>query len=217
MMSKIQRIEPPLYRAIRFTAIHGLPFKVGEETDGRNEWPNLAAFEPVNDTASKVADYLQRFGYSRCFPSRPYDHFFECLYLPAALPSGHPVYEQSGLGARDSSPDYEDPPGGPAYIADHHVRFAEHVTIDAGRPFAWLRWPLKGWRAANESAAQVVRFMAAHGGEHPHPDLKHVISPWCELRGLFLPHLRQTEAKPAHKPPPIVTSHGVLTEDGAIA
>jgi hypothetical protein len=212
---RIERIEPPTFRTVRLASIHGISFKPGEQTDGRNEWPNLGAFEPVNETARTIASYAQRFGHSRCFPSRPWSEAFNCLYLPAQLPDGFVVHEASG--PRDNHPTYEDPPGAPHYIANHSVHFAGRVTIPAGRPFAWLRWPLKGWRAANEPAAQVVRYGAEYGGEHPHPDLKHVVGPFCELRGLFLPELRPLNEKPARSSPPIITSHGMLEENGAIA
>jgi len=213
----VRQIEPPpKYRAIRFTAIGGIPYKVGEEFEGGGVWPNFTSVEPVNETARKIADYAKRYGAgaSRCFPARPYNDLFACYYLPAQLPAG-PIHEPSGT--RDSHPDYEDPPGAPHYVANHRVHFAKNVTIAAAKQFAWLRWPpRKGWRAANSSAEAVVRYLAQYGGEHPHPDLDRVTSPWCDLRGgPFLPALRQIR-KPSASAPAVITDFGVLDENGAI-
>lgn len=214
----MKRIEAPLYRAIRFTAIGGIPYKVGETFEGGGVWPILAAVEPINATARAIADYLKRYGHSRCFPSRPYNDFFGCYYLPAALPDGFPIHDASG--PRDSFPTYQDPADTPLYIASHPVHFANNVTLPRGKLFAWLRWPLKGWRTANSSAEAVARYLEQHGGEHPHPDLQRVTSPWCELGGgrLFLPDLPSIKT-PAYPPPPAFTrepptKHLVALPDG---
>jgi len=211
-MSKLQRLEPPKYRAIRFTAIGGIPYKVGEEFEGGGVWPNLAAVEPINGTARKIADYLKRYGASRCFPPRPRSDVFGCYYLPAALSTGSPVHEPSGT--RDSYPQHESPRDAPLYIASHRVHFANNVTIAAGKTFAWLRWPREGWRSASPSAVAVVRYLGQWGGKHPHPDLERLIAPYCELHGLFLPPLRPLE-KPSTAPA-VITDFGILDDTGAL-
>jgi hypothetical protein len=207
------RALAPRFRALRYLDLGGIGVRPGEETDLRGRWaPVVSAVEALNESGQRLLDYQARYGHSRLFPSRPFNDFFSEFYLPAALPDGHPVYD--GVGRRDNHPEYEDPPGCPLYVAGHRVDFAKNVTVHDRKPFAWLRWPQKGWRAANEPAAQVARYMAEYGGEHPHPDLDRVISPWCELHGLFLPELLRIEAtRPA---PAALTSHGLVDETGAI-
>ena len=163
----------PRYRntAKQIIFVGGRPLSPGAEFEWIG-WPPALGVEPVNDEATRVADFKKKYSTHPICGDRttPYANKHGIIYLPH-------------LGTVPVDPATV-PADAPQYSAPQGAEFRTG-NVSRGRPFVFLAWPDQGWDAENEAARQVLAWLEKHGG-----DPRMEPSPWnCFDDSLLLPEL----------------------------